>query len=383
MIPLNIVKECADMTFHCAAGQVVKACKFVMLCKSSLVKDMHTNFDITTVPLYNASAKQIQLAVDLSHGICDISSLCMEDLVAARKGLDVLDICEYHDQLHSHLFLSHIVHMATLEEMVPYAPWLLHEKKTRLPFCNRAITLAPDWGTFQSIFKDVDMTKDLAHFSMQCFTPYFPPLCVFQFFVKAFEKKPDEFIDIFGTFKRGHFYHPAEMCEAMLLLRKIVPKDSSMYKVLDVVCDGCNEYSCVPFNKIVYGTSLDFCSQARKSCLLNLQKPGVHSFVSRCSDWLKLTCDLQHGTFDMELRLDPPYQHDILVRLAVINADLECAETFRKVRALSSEIPINVSDFPQHDQPASREDLVAAFLRKRPKYIRVDIFMDELPIPCL
>lgn len=385
VVPAGVMKECADMSFHCAKGEIVKACKFVMITASSVVRDMHSVFDITTIPLHSASARQVQAAVDIAHNVVEIEQLTLEQLTTAKKGLDLLDI-RAHDEAVSKRFWILLERCMDLDQLKEYAPWVMFDPKRQAAYLNRIKTLAPDFQTFATVFEEVaTLPKEFVSWAMQTMCTYFPPLSVLQYFLNRTRDDPGDILDVFCAFRTGVYYHPLEMMEAVTVLKRKLSqftKATSYVRLLEIIQDGLTDYMPIPRNKIVYGSCLDFSNATRLSCLLNLEKHPP-TFVCKASEWLKVYGNLQEGSLDLEIKLDPEYTDEILLRVAVILGDLALSTTecFRKVLVESRFLPVRTSEFPMNLNRDQEAALTSA-LKKNPRYIRIDAFQSGLPKFC-
>lgn len=387
----GVLDRCSDMELHCDST-IIKANAFTMITSCEIIKNLSEDFDdISVIPFPGADAHALRIAVEVIHGIANISELSLEDAELCHNGFEFLGCTVRRKKLLArlwqlisktqdhHVFLRHA-------EMFMSSDYYVRN------FLNTFKMLCPKWNDFQKVFDNVRLTEHIATVCMLRLCRYFPVHLVFEKLIDSFPGHCltfDTCVKLLGSYNTGVYHHPDEVVMSInKILSKFRGEDRAVH--LQTITTAFGMYDASPGSKLI-ATTLSFKNEPKTSVLLKIYDPYLGSRTLKVKRILTATLNTQYGTiggfFDIE-KMDEQryYPTTVLLRITtytndapwdvdVIGHSYTLTETWREYKNVEYGDPLTELESPDTWNEDDEKALTEALKNiDHLRYIRLDFF---------
>jgi hypothetical protein len=303
----SLLDECADLHILCE-GQTIKANKFTMLSRCTVLKDLHEETGLqgaNAVPLPGIPASWPRIAVDLLHGIKKPETLCCQDVWDAQDAFEFLGCATMKHALVTRLwFFAELTR--TQSELLHFVPRIMSTKTHRSRMLSRFRILGPRWVEMRELIRALDLCMELAIFCMQSLSRIYPAGIVYKEIVEnlpASLATSANLMILMSAHPRTSFFHPGEMqlaLQAVFACTNPLADSGHERDFISTILMTTKECDTVPARRIVASTT-GYEGMHRVSAFVDASAKRGADWNLRAASWLRIrkAGGALHGELDL------------------------------------------------------------------------------------
>jgi len=284
-----LLQECADMYVVCDDGTRIPCSRFHVSTRCAVLRWVTEDTGAARdIPVPLVGSRTLALALDVVHGLRDISEYTLAEVDLAAAGFDVLG-CDVDTAPRLWALLEPV---ATIQDLRPRLAKLIRSSVGRAVVLRRSITLAPQFEDLVVTLKACEPDAALSIYFAVSLAHMYPVGALVKELLKMTPRPSlDEALRIAGCDGVGTYIHPTEVGAILVHLRDMFPNlhESPAWGFVRSMASAMHTFDAAPLSSSTFhGSVILFHDAQSTSAMLTLDGTAPRRRLS-ITKWLKVS----------------------------------------------------------------------------------------------